>query len=80
MGFLICYKTAGGDRACDRVRVYDCGDRHALCGTALTGDQLKAIYNESLYNRLFCITTNTVNQLCSILGCGVSDIMMYIED
>lgn len=26
------------------------------------------------------ITTNTVNQLCSILGCGVSDIMMYIED
>lgn len=26
------------------------------------------------------ITTNTVNQLCSILHCSVSDIMEYIED
>lgn len=26
------------------------------------------------------ITTNTVNQLCSILHCEVSDIMKYIEN
>lgn len=26
------------------------------------------------------ITTNTVNQLCAILHCSVSDIMVYIED
>ena len=26
------------------------------------------------------ITTNTVNQLCSLLNCKVSDIMEYIED
>lgn len=26
------------------------------------------------------ITTNTVNQLCSLLNCSVSDIMEYIED
>ena len=26
------------------------------------------------------ITTNTVNQLCSILHCSVSDIMEYFED
>lgn len=26
------------------------------------------------------ITTNTVNQLCSILHCNVSDIMEYIEN
>lgn len=26
------------------------------------------------------ISTNTVNQLCKILKCGVSDIMEYIDD
>lgn len=26
------------------------------------------------------ITTNTINQLCSILQCNVSDIIEYIED
>ena len=26
------------------------------------------------------ITTNTINQLCSLLNCKVSDIMEYIED
>ncbi len=26
------------------------------------------------------ISTNTVNQLCKLLHCGVSDIMEYIED
>lgn len=26
------------------------------------------------------ITTNTVNHLCSLLNCKVSDIMEYIED
>lgn len=26
------------------------------------------------------VTTNTINQLCSILHCGVTDIMEYIED
>lgn len=26
------------------------------------------------------VTTNTVNQLCSLLNCKVSDIMEYVED
>ncbi|OUP82115.1 XRE family transcriptional regulator [Lachnoclostridium sp. An169] len=26
------------------------------------------------------VTTNTVNQLCSLLHCSVSDIMEYVED
>lgn len=26
------------------------------------------------------ITTNTINQLCSILECNVSDIITYVED
>jgi DNA-binding Xre family transcriptional regulator len=26
------------------------------------------------------ISTNTVNQLCKLLECGVSDIMEYIDD
>lgn len=26
------------------------------------------------------VTTNTVNQLCSLLHCNVSDIMEYIDD
>lgn len=26
------------------------------------------------------ITTNSINQLCSILHCGVSDVVEYIED
>lgn len=26
------------------------------------------------------ISTHTVNQLCKLLNCGVSDIMEYIED
>ena len=26
------------------------------------------------------VTTNTINQLCSLLSCNVSDIMEYIED
>jgi DNA-binding Xre family transcriptional regulator len=26
------------------------------------------------------ISTNTVNQLCKLLGCGVCDIMEYIDD
>lgn len=26
------------------------------------------------------VTTNTVNQLCALLQCSVSDIMEYIED
>lgn len=26
------------------------------------------------------ITTNTINQLCSILHCNVSDIMEYLDD
>jgi DNA-binding Xre family transcriptional regulator len=26
------------------------------------------------------ISTNTVNQLCNLLDCGVSDIMEYIKD
>ena len=26
------------------------------------------------------ITTNTVNQLCSLLQCNVSDVMEYIQD
>lgn len=26
------------------------------------------------------VTTNTINQLCSILQCKVSDIMEYVED
>lgn len=26
------------------------------------------------------ISTNTVNQLCKLLNCNISDIMIYIED
>lgn len=26
------------------------------------------------------VTTNTINQLCKLLNCRVSDIMKYIED
>ena len=40
-------------------------------------------FSRATYYSIKCgnsVSTNTVNQLCTLLRCGVEDIMVYIED